>query len=274
MDSEGYSVLVIGAAGWDTRVVAREPEIALHQSNPAQIWGNWGGLARNIAENLARLGSQTQLITAVGDDDTGRQLLVYLNTLGVNTEGSLTVSNGVTGSFVALHNVDEQLWVAFDDMQIVQEITPGYLYRHRRFFKEIDMICIDANLSERTLDTVFRLARQHDVPICADPTTPLLAPRLRPFLPRLTAITPSRREAEALLQQPLTGSEALLNGARSLVQMGVELAIITLGAEGLVYATTEESGRLPAFEAEVVDRVGAGDALTAAVAYGLMEGFD
>ncbi|MGC9357068.1 MAG: carbohydrate kinase family protein, partial [Anaerolineae bacterium] len=54
----------------------------------------------------------------------------------------------------------------------------------------------------------------------------------------------------------------------------VELAIITLGAEGLVYATTEESGRLPAFEAEVVDRVGAGDALTAAVAYGLMEGFD
>ena len=55
-------------------------------------------------------------------------------------------------------------------------------------------------------------------------------------------------------------------------QAGVDLAIITLGADGIYYATSEESGRVPAFPVEVVDAIGAGDALTAAVAYGLMEG--
>jgi pseudouridine kinase len=56
--------------------------------------------------------------------------------------------------------------------------------------------------------------------------------------------------------------------------MGVQIAIVTLGATGLVYATSRESGHVPAVECEIMDLTGAGDALTAAVIFGLLNDFD
>jgi pseudouridine kinase len=61
-----------------------------------------------------------------------------------------------------------------------------------------------------------------------------------------------------------------LAAAHRLVSLGVQIAIVTLGGTGLVYATSHESGHVPAIESEIVDLTGAGDALTAAVIFGLL----
>jgi pseudouridine kinase len=233
---------------------------------------SWGGVARNMAENLVRLGADVRLITAVGNDWWGKALLSKLKELGINTDHCVVSDSEPTASYVALHHKDRSRWMAFDDMAVISEITPGYLYRLRSLVKESDIVCIDANLSARTLKTLMRLTQQYDVQVCADPTTPLLAHRLRPYLSAITAITPDLDEAEALVGEPLSTADAISAAARQLVQVGVELAVVTLGAEGLFYATSEERGRLPAFPVDVVDITGAGDALTAAVAYGLVEG--
>ncbi len=68
----------------------------------------------------------------------------------------------------------------------------------------------------------------------------------------------------------VTDRESGLGAAQKLVSMGIEIAIVTLGATGLVYATSQESGHVPALASEVVDLTGAGDALTAAVIFGLL----
>ncbi|MBN1877169.1 MAG: carbohydrate kinase family protein [Anaerolineae bacterium] len=267
-----HRVLVIGASGLDMKVTPRTLAVELGRSNPGRIQRSWGGVARNIAENLVYLGAEVDFITAVGDDHWGHQLLEQLNTLGINTQASIISFEKPTGSFVSLHHSDGRPWVAFDDMEVIREIVPGHLNRFRRLFREADMICIDANLSANALQTVFRLAEKYEVPVCADPTAALLTHRLHPYLPNLAVLTPDQSEAEALLGMPLLDNESIIQGARHLVQLGVDLAIITLGAEGLAYATSEESGRLPAFSVEAVDLAGAGDALTAAVAYSLLEG--
>ncbi|MBN1920492.1 MAG: bifunctional hydroxymethylpyrimidine kinase/phosphomethylpyrimidine kinase [Anaerolineae bacterium] len=271
MDGE-YDVLVIGTAALDikvhTRALAIEPEL----SNPAIIELGFGGVARNIAENLVRLGGDVSLISAVGVDEAGTQIVQQLRDVGIHTDAMIVTADHNTGAFVGIYQLDKRLRVAFDDMQVIRLITPGYLNQHRSLFHDADVICIDANLSARALETVFRLARAYDVPVCADATTPLLAQRLHPFLPELAALAANRAEAEALLGTHFRDEDEVLQGARRLAQLGVDLAIITQGAEGLSYATSDESGRLPAFNVEVVDPVGAGDALTAAVAYGLAEG--
>lgn len=267
-----HEVLVIGSAGVDVKVEVGE-EVQWGQSNPAPIRWGWGGVARNLAENLARLGVEVRLITAVGDDQSGRQLIAHLHSVGVETDHTLIVEGGKTAAYVALSRPDEGLWVAFDDMACIESITAGHLYRHRRLFKEAEMICIDANLSPRTLATLFSLAERYGVPVCADPTASILAPRLRPYLGHLALLTPNRSEAEAILGHPLPDEEEpLREAARQLTRAGVELAVITLGAKGLIYATPSESGHLPTFTHEIVDLTGAGDALTAATAYGLLEG--
>ena len=267
-----HHVLVIGAAGLDLKVRPRAVTAQPARSNPSQIrWGS-GGVARNIAENLARLGVDVHFITAVGDDWWGRTLLTQLHELGINTEDVVMSVERPTASYVALYDRETRLQIAYDDMSIMQEITPGHLNRLRGLIRTTDMVCIDANLSPGALKTLFRLTAQYDVPVCADPTAALLAHRLKPYLPAITAITPDCDEAEVLLECPVDDEAAIVAAARGLVQSGVDLAVITLGAEGLYYATSEESGRIPAFKVDLVDPTGAGDALTAAVAYGLLEG--
>ena len=271
MSAAEHTVLVIGAAGLDVKVFPRDRAVEPAQSNPANIRWGWGGVARNIAENLARLGAEVHFVTAVGDDQSGHALLQSLGTLDIHTDASIVVPGKPTCSYVALHHHDKQFWLAFEDMDVLHALTPGHIHRLRGLIKTADMVCLDANLSARTLETLFRLTRQFDVPVCADPTTSILAPRLHPYLPDIAVITPNKEEAEALVGTPLNTQETVSAGARRLVQLGVELAVITLGAEGLFYATSEESGRLPSPAMDIVDPVGAGDALTAAVAYGLLE---
>jgi len=267
-----HRALVVGAAGLDLKVQPRTAVIEPARSNPGLIRWGWGGVARNIAENLARLSVEVQLITAVGDDRWGHMLLHQLRDLGINTDACIVSDEHPTGSYVALSHFDKQPWVAFDDMAAMCEITPGHLYRLRGLVRDADIVCIDANLSARALQTLFRLTSEYDIPVCADPTAALLAHRLHPHLPQIVAITPDLDEAEALVGQKLQEERDIGAAARRLVQSGVDLAIITLGAAGLYYATSAESGRVSPFPVEVVDVTGAGDALTAAVAYGLLEG--
>lgn len=267
-----HQILVIGAACLDMKVTPRTPVVEPARSNPGTIRWGWGGVARNIAENLARLGANVQMITAVGNDDWGKQLLTNLNDLGIDTETCIVSEEQPTASFVATFHHDKRLWVAFDDMAVMQEITPGYINRLRGAIRDADMVCIDANLSARALNTLFRITQQYDIPVCADPTAALLTHRIHPYLHQLALITPDIDEAEALLNTTLNDEEAIGQAAQRLVSRGVDLAIITLGADGLYYASAEERGRIPALPVEVVDPSGAGDALTAAVAYGLLEG--
>ncbi len=271
MSYKEHRVLVIGAAGLDMKVRPRIQAVEPHRSNPGRIRAGWGGVARNVAENLARLGADVYFITAVGDDFWGHALLDFMKSLDIDVQHALISPEHTTGAYMGLYHTDAHLWFAFDDMSVMQTITPGHLHALRGFFKTVDMVCIDANLSARALKTLFRITSQYEIPVCVDPTTAMLSHRLHPYLPEITVITPDRDEAEALVGEPLDNEEAITHGARRLVQLGVDLAIITLGAEGLFYATHEESGRVPAFPVEMVDPVGAGDALTAAVAYALME---
>lgn len=266
-----HHVLVVGAAGLDLKVRSRSASVELARSNPGVIRWGWGGVARNIAENLARLGAEVTLVSAVGDDWWGHALLGQLRELGIDVEPCIVSEDKPTASYVALYHEDRRLWVAFDDMNVISEVTPGHLNRLRSLVREADMICVDANVSTRSFQTLFRLAAQYHVPVCADPTAALLAHRLQPYLSQITALTPDVDEAMALVGESLDDEEGISAGARRLVQAGVELAIITLGAEGLYYATSDESGRLPSLPVEIADLTGAGDALTAAVAYGLLE---
>jgi pseudouridine kinase len=93
---------------------------------------------------------------------------------------------------------------------------------------------------------------------------------LCPYLPELLLVTPNAAEAEALCGVAVTGRESGLEAAHRLVSLGVQIAIVTLGATGLVYATSQESGHVPAIECDIVDFTGAGDSLTAGVVFGLL----
>ncbi len=263
-------VLVIGAASLDTKGQITGP-LRMSTSNPGIIHSSPGGVARNIAENLARLGVEVALISAVGEDWAGRHVVERAAQTGVDVHHILVRPDLRSGTYMALHDEEGHLLVAVDDMAAMKAITPRYLNDRRRLFRDARMVVTDANLTPEALGTVFRLAARYNRAVCVDPTSTVLASRLRPFLGQLHLATPNLAEAEALLGQA-PSDRTPISIARKLVAEGIDLAVITLAEQGLCYATAEESGHLPAISAPVVDRTGVGDALTAAVVFGLLEG--
>jgi pseudouridine kinase len=266
-------ILVIGTASMDTKGRAGKP-IQLRTSTPGAIRVSVGGVGRNVAENLANLGEPVVLLSAVGGDGSGQRLLQRAVECGIDVSHVLVDPEHRTAAYLAVLDDTGDLVMSIDDMSISREVlTPDYLYRRRALFRDARIIVLDANLSLKALRTLFNLACKYDVPVCADPTTVTFAPRLCPYLSQLKLVTPNAAEAGALCGMEVTDRESALAAAQKLVGMGVQIAIVTLGATGLVYATSDESGHVPAVEVEIVDLTGAGDALTAAVVFGLLNDF-
>jgi pseudouridine kinase len=271
---ESSHLLVVGTASIDTKGRADSP-IQSGTSTQGAIRVSVGGVGRNIAENLARLGENVILLSAVGADGSGRRILQQASLCGINVENVVVDPDHRTAAYIAILDASGSPAMSIDDMSINHDlITPEYVYRRRGLFRDAGMVVLDANLSPATLRTAFGMARRYEVPVCADPTTATLAARLCPHLPDLTLITPNGAEAKALSGVLVTDRDSGLAAAQRLVTQGVRIAIVTLGATGLVYATSQESGHVPAIECEIADLTGAGDALTAAVVFGLQHGFE
>jgi pseudouridine kinase len=266
-------VLVIGGAGVDIigRLVG-EPHVGT--SNPGRVRTSFGGVARNIAHNLARLGQPVTLITVVGEDPTGRQLLDQAAAAGVNVGAVLRFEGKPTGTYLGIVNAKGILQFAVDDMRVISQLGPDHIRKCAGLFRDASLLFVDANLPKDTLRTVMSMARKARIPVCADPTSSILADRLRPYLSRLQLITPNSVEAAILFGQPFEAGKRgqALAAAKYLVGQGAQIAIITLAEFGVCYATSETSGHFPALRTEILDPTGAGDALAATVIFALLNG--
>ncbi len=264
-------VLVIGAAGVD--IVGRLlKELQMGTSNPAVIRTSYGGVARNVAENLARLGQSVRLLTAVGNDQAGDQLLQHTAAAGVDVEGALRVSDTPTGTYLAGIDLNGKLGMGLDDMRVIKALSPGALDERQAMFEDASALFVDANLRRETLSHAFSMARRAGIPICADPTSARLARKLRLHIKKFDLVTPNLKEA-AILCDATSESQEYCEGleiAKRLVELGAGIAVVTMAEAGVTYADQQTSGRVPAIRTEVVDPTGGGDALTATILFALL----
>jgi pseudouridine kinase len=262
-------VIVIGAAGLDmVGRITGEPESGT--SVPANIRVAWGGVARNVAENLARLGESVCLLSAVGDDFAGDALLHTLSESGVDTSRVRRMPGVLTGAYLAVVDPHGELRLALDDMHAMEAIDEEWLEQQADAFRDCAMVFLDANLSASAIRAVFRLAHRHRVPVAADPVSRTLAPRLKPHLRELSLVTPNAREAGVLLGRELDAHalDDAMMAARDLVAAGVQCALISLDELGVAYADADGGGHIPALRTPIIDPTGAIDALIAAVLFG------
>jgi pseudouridine kinase len=216
----------------------------------------------------------TVLLTAVSDDDAGARILGQAAGSGIDVSETLVVRDRPSSAYMALLALDGSLDVAVDDMGCIAALTPAYLESKRPLFQQAAMAVVDANLSPDVLATVVRLCRACGVPLCADPTSVVLSERLRPHLASLDMITPNVLETRILCDASFAPNdpEAAMSAAKRLLSAGVKIAIVALAEFGVVYASAETTGQIPALQTQIADPTGAGDAMTAAIIFGLLEG--
>ena len=262
-------VLVIGAAGIDSKGKAGVP-LTLHSSTPGTVRVSVGGVARNVADNLARLGVEAVLLSAIGNDGSGRRILNNAAEVGINTDYLIISDDYHTAAYLAVLDENGNLAMSVDDMEILSRITPQIVNRRRGLIKAAEMVILDSNLSEDTVASLFKVANRYKLRVCADPTSTTLAVKLKPYLSHIYMITPNVAEAEVLSGQSISDEDTTFAAARKLVNAGVKIVIITLAEKGVIYASANASGHVPAVATELVDYTGASDALTATVVFGLL----
>lgn len=262
-------ILIIGASLMDTK---GKPTAGLEPgtSNPASIRSTRGGTARNVAENLGRLGAEVRLISAVGDDVTGQLLLEGTASGGVDVSGVRIIPGARSGGYIAVIDDRGYLSVALDDTSVMTHIDAAVISENEALFAAAHTIVFDGSLTAAAMAKTVELARKYKKPLVADPSSTRLAPHLTPYVSSLHLVVPNELEAAVMCTCEFDGldPEKSLFMARKLVNKGVDIAVVTLSDFGLVYATSEESGHIPARYHQIIDTTGTGDAITAAIIFG------
>ncbi len=271
MKKECGHVLVIGASNLDIKGHTRTYHVA-KTSNPGTVKNSAGGVARNIAENLARMGKDVKLLSAVGDDNFGRQIKEITGSAGVDLSHMLISKEQNTGIFLAIMNNYGDLESAVADLDIINLLTPEYLDSCSELFENASFVVVDADIPSDTLLYCIGKCEKYNVPLCVEPISVARAKQIVPYLNKISMVTPNREEAEVLAGFPLRTADDVRNAGSYLVERGIRWAIITLGPEGVLYATKDEIEFIPSISTVVTDTVGAGDALTSGTVCGLIDG--
>ena len=256
-------VTVVGGANTD---ICGRPAQALvrHDSAPGQVSVRHGGVGRNIACDLARLGLRTRFVTALGDDGFGASVAEGCRSCGVDMSLTRIVPGARSPVYLYLSDEKGEMDAAVSDMEVMAALTPAYLRAHLSELDESDAVVLDGNLPE---ETIAFLCEKLRAPIVADPVSTAKAPRFASVLGRLAAIKPNLLEARAL-----TGKQNPEDCADALLRSGVGSVFLSLGAKGLLAASGEERVLLPCERTELVSATGAGDAATAAIVWATVRG--
>jgi pseudouridine kinase len=273
---ERPGVVVIGGANVDIK--ARSNARATPTtSNPGSASMTPGGVGRNIAENLARLGVRTFLVSAIGRDALGDGLLSQTAAAGVRCE-YVQRTDLPTGTYTAVLDADGELVVAVSDMAAVTALGPGQINQARDIIATAGLLVLDGNLSMPALAHASDLAATAQVRTILEPVSvpkaALIASSISAERP-LFAVTPNRDELAALTGLPTRTDKQLQKAADGLHRRGVEHVWVRLGAHGsLISSPSAGTSWLEGRPTTVEDVTGAGDAMLAAFCYAILDGSD
>lgn len=267
-DATGY-VSVVGGANID---ISGAPFRALRprDSNPGLVTSSAGGVGRNIAENLARLGVPVKLLTVVGDDVFGDKLLADTGRAGVDIGCVRRLAGEPTGIYLSVLDENRDMAVAVASMEILDRLDASYLAEHQELLAGGRLTVFDANLAPEALEYGTGLTAGQKTFLDLVSVTKAL--RVKSLLSRFYCIKPNRLEAEALTGLSAASPPGLRRNAEYFHEAGVSRVFITCGTDGVYFSDGTERGIVRSLSAHVGSATGAGDAFVAGILYAQLTG--
>jgi pseudouridine kinase len=257
-------IVCIGGAVIDRKYAARAAFVPA-TSNPVDGFRSLGGVARNVAENLARLGAETAFISLIGDDEPGREIFNEMRRLGIDMSQSIVTSEAPTAEYVALMGPDQDLYVVAANMRIFDLFSADLIDRVWPHLAAAAWVFADCNLSEEALSHLIARKRGARCRLAIDAVSIPKVRRLGKDLSGIDLLFLNLDEAAEVLGRTFEPTlEAALAAA--------DATLVSLGAKGLAFADSAKSGIIPAASAKPVDTTGAGDAMIAATLHSVFAG--
>lgn len=268
---EERTVICIGGANVDRKFLMDRPA-QMGTSNPASVSGSVGGVARNVAENLGRLGHSVKLLSIVGNDPEWN-LIEAASSPFMSTELTKAIDGLSTGTYTAILEPDGEMLLAMADMKIYDSLTPDHLSKNDSTLLSAAFLVIDLNCPLDTVEYVRQLALDNKIPLAVIPVSAPKMDRLSKDLAGISWLILNRDEASKYLQLSIDTLDDWHQAAQLLLDQGAESVVITGGKDGAIAGNSTGIRHYHSMQVDhVADVTGAGDAFSSAIVHSVMDG--
>ena len=271
---ENKEIICIGGANVDRKYTLTS-SLQMGTSNPTSSLQSVGGVARNIAENLGRLGHTVRLLSVVGTD-MEYEVIEKASNNWMNLFSIEKLPNYTTGTYSAVLDSNGEMLLALANMDIYEQLTVDYLKKHESHLANAQLIIIDMNCSKDVIEYIRTVSNGHNIPMALIPVSSPKMERMPETLEGIAWLIANKDEAETYLGVTIKDEESWKEASILLAQKGITNVVITWGNRGIIYANSnEETSYFPAIQVDdVIDVTGAGDAFVSATLYAWLNGDD
>ncbi|ATE78825.1 ribokinase [Pseudomonas frederiksbergensis] len=262
-------VVVIGSLNMD--LVTRAPR--LPRGGETLIGQSFatvsGGKGANQAVAAARLGAQVSMVGCVGSDAYGEALRGALLAERIDCQAVSTVEDS---SGVALIVVDDNSQNAIVIVAGANgALTPEVIDRFDNVLQTADVIICQLEVPDATVGHALKRGRELGKTVILNPA-PASRPLPADWYAAIDYLIPNESEASALSGLPVDSLSTAEAAATRLITMGAGKVIITLGAQGSLFANGTRFEHFPAPKVKAVDTTAAGDTFVGGFAAALAAG--
>uniref|UniRef100_A0A8C8C4J4 Carbohydrate kinase PfkB domain-containing protein n=1 Tax=Oncorhynchus tshawytscha TaxID=74940 RepID=A0A8C8C4J4_ONCTS len=161
------SQVVIGGVNVDFIAKGKTDKL-FGQTNPGSVCQSFGGVGKNLADSLSRMGQRPLFISAIGTDSHSDAVLNYCRHM--NTSGVAVLKEQRTATYCAVITESGDLSLGLGDMDIHQQITEQYVSQFEEKLSAASLMCLDGNIPISTINYVCSVAKKHAVPVWYEPT--------------------------------------------------------------------------------------------------------
>lgn len=228
-----------------------------------------GGSAHNAAANLAKLGTRTYILGAVGKGDYGEEALRNLRVHGVNTK-YVSLKEGSTGmSLVFLVNGEKTILTSRGANEFLGEKDLNI-----EVFDKIHTLILTSLNSKDNIKLMRKTiaeAKKRNISIVVNPSMSMVSHRpeeLKYAMKNSEVIIMNGKEACLI-----TGKKDIESAIKEIKKYGAETVIVTLDINGSLVAENGDIFHIPSYKVKVVDTTGGGDSYTAGFVHAKSRGY-
>ncbi len=267
-------IVVIGAVFVDIKGYPESTFIPTGR-NKGRVEQVHGGVARNVAEDVANCELRPTLVSLVDESGTGADVVKKLKNHKVNTDYIRATRDGM-GTWLAVFDNDGDVAASISKRPNLLPIVDILDQKGDEIISGCDSIILEIDIDKEIVKRVFKLAQKYDKRVYAVVANMSIAMERRDFLQSIECFVCNIQEAGILFFDDYTGKtpEEMVEILSEKVQAAqISSMIVTMGGEGAVYADMHgDKGFCPARKVEVKDTTGAGDSFCAGAAIGLTYG--
>lgn len=258
-------IYVIGGANIDIFANSVD-KIIPEDSNIANISFSYGGVGRNIAENLTNLGEKVFFVSAFSNDDYGKGLVEDCKKKNFDLSYSKFVDDIPSSIYLAIMDNNHDMYVACNDMRIAEYIDTTLIDNLIHVINDDDYVIVDTNLKEEIITYIFDHLKGKKI---MDAISVNKVYKLEKVINKIDLLKLNKLEAEAVFEKPINDYRDVVELCKKLNINGTREVIVST-KKGMYVGYNNETYYFEhdQYGKDIVNATGAGDALLSAYVYG------